>query len=485
MMQPDRPRVFVSYSWTSSEYQERVVQLASDLRRDGIDIVLDVWDLEEGQDAYAFMERSVTDPSVARVLILCDPTYATKADGRSGGVGTETLIISPQVYGEAQQTKFLPVVMERGPGGEVPLPAYLAGRLYIDLSDASREAERYQQLLRRRLGKPERVKPPLGAPPSYLDDREPTLLTGRALAQYEEAVHRDRPQRFGMLSEYLDRLLAAIAAERILMSEVADPPALLERVQSSITAFIPYRDEFAACMRFMATYVTDLAAYDRVHRFFEGVAAILYGTPAQRFRSEAEFENLNFLARELVLYAIASLVRGEQFAGLGRAIAPLYVPDPNDNRGKLRSIAAMDPGFVQLDTPHAMSGKVALLIRERATLPAVSYISVVEAEFVAAVRARLDAPAPANDWGGNILTELWWPRDVGWGFEPSQTSLVTRLKDPLFRERFAPALGLPSADALTTRVGALSDAGLGGNRTLTWLRRENLRTLLGLPTTAA
>ena len=60
------------------------------MRNDGIDVVIDVWDLRPGNDNYAFMERMVTDKSVTRVLIFSDSDYATKADARTGGVGTES-----------------------------------------------------------------------------------------------------------------------------------------------------------------------------------------------------------------------------------------------------------------------------------------------------------------------------------------------------------------------------------------------------------
>ena len=44
------PRVFVSYSWSSPAHENWVLQLATELRGEGIDVVLDKWDLKEGQD---------------------------------------------------------------------------------------------------------------------------------------------------------------------------------------------------------------------------------------------------------------------------------------------------------------------------------------------------------------------------------------------------------------------------------------------------
>jgi hypothetical protein len=42
---------------------------------DGVDIVLDQYDLKEGHDKYAFMEKMVTAPSVTHVLVVCDTSF--------------------------------------------------------------------------------------------------------------------------------------------------------------------------------------------------------------------------------------------------------------------------------------------------------------------------------------------------------------------------------------------------------------------------
>lgn len=107
------PKVFISYSWTSEEYKKYVVDLVCTLRNRGVDTVFDSYDLMPGDDKYVFMERIANDPTIDKVLILCDRGYKEKADNRSGGVGDETVIITPEVYGRSQQDKFIPVVMER------------------------------------------------------------------------------------------------------------------------------------------------------------------------------------------------------------------------------------------------------------------------------------------------------------------------------------------------------------------------------------
>lgn len=57
-MEQINPKVFISYAW-SKDNLEKVLELAKRLMNDGIQVILDKWDLKEGQDKYAFMEQSV------------------------------------------------------------------------------------------------------------------------------------------------------------------------------------------------------------------------------------------------------------------------------------------------------------------------------------------------------------------------------------------------------------------------------------------
>lgn len=114
------PKVFISYSWTSAVHEEWVLQLAQRLRSDGVNAILDKWHLREGQDKNTFMEQMVTDPDVEKVLCICDRAYKEKADARKGGVGTESVIISEEVYRQVQQEKFIPIAREFDEHSDAP-----------------------------------------------------------------------------------------------------------------------------------------------------------------------------------------------------------------------------------------------------------------------------------------------------------------------------------------------------------------------------
>ncbi|ARF70799.1 hypothetical protein B7C51_25350 (plasmid) [Paenibacillus larvae subsp. pulvifaciens] len=117
-----KPKVFISYSWTSLTHENWVLTLASRLMENGVDVVLDKWDLKEGHDIYVFMESMVSSPEIVKVLVICDKGYGEKANDRRGGVGTETQIISAEVYSRTNQEKFIPIVAERGEGGSRIFP---------------------------------------------------------------------------------------------------------------------------------------------------------------------------------------------------------------------------------------------------------------------------------------------------------------------------------------------------------------------------
>ena len=143
-MMENKGKVFVSYAWSPKENKEWVELLVKRLEKDGIQVVIDSKDLKLGHDKYAFMERIVNDKTIKKVLIVCNKMYKEKADERSGGVGDESAIITPQVCGNVNQEKFIPVVNEHDEEGKPYLPNYLASRMYVDLTEFERG---YRQLL--------------------------------------------------------------------------------------------------------------------------------------------------------------------------------------------------------------------------------------------------------------------------------------------------------------------------------------------------
>ncbi|WP_070119694.1 toll/interleukin-1 receptor domain-containing protein [Bacillus marinisedimentorum] len=97
MKEIPRPfKTFIPYSWIKAEHEDWVYELASRLREDGVDVVLDKWDLKDEMDLYEFIVKTVKDPEVERVLIICDEGYYTKVQKSSGGVELKLRLFRPK-----------------------------------------------------------------------------------------------------------------------------------------------------------------------------------------------------------------------------------------------------------------------------------------------------------------------------------------------------------------------------------------------------
>lgn len=449
---PTTPRVFLSYSWTSPEYSDTVERLAQDLAAAGIHVTLDQWDLTEGQDKYAFMERCVTDPAVTKVLILVDPAYAEKADARAGGVGTETLIITPEVYGSADQQKFIPVLMARDEEGVARLPAYLRGRIYIDLSDPERYEEGFERLLRNLHGRPQRERPQLGKRPAYLDESAVQLSTGRSLAAFHQALLQEKRTQAGYLADYLDRVAAAFDSERI--GRMDSLGALELAASVSLDRWLPYRDEFVHMLTLLARYGERPELYDQLHGFFERLLNLRDGQTTHRFASELETENLAFIGWELYLYSLALLLRGGRFGAVQRLLQPFHIRDAHGH-GEVDGVARVGAPFrlIQDERQQRLgtrwtSGPAALL-RERLA-PGVEWDLLGEADTFLWVRTTI-SQEPAR---------MWYPLTVAFmeNRGPGALALWQRLRaDGEFFARMAPLLGVRDRDDAKARVANIPE----------------------------
>lgn len=137
------PRVFLSYAWEDESHKSWVRELAARLRGDGVETVLDQWELVPGDQLPQFMERAVRDSDF--VLVICTPEYKKRSDKRSGGVGYEGDVMTGEVFTLGRRRKFIPV-LRRGAWTEAA-PSWLAGALYVCLSGDPYGDDDYQALL--------------------------------------------------------------------------------------------------------------------------------------------------------------------------------------------------------------------------------------------------------------------------------------------------------------------------------------------------
>lgn len=161
------PRIFLSYSWESDSHRDWVRELANDLMKSGIEVHLDQWDIKPGESVTAFMEQEVTKADY--VIAVCTPTFASKSEKRSGGVGYEQQIVSGALLSGTPRSKFIPIIRLGDLNGENrAIPLHFGGTFFLDFRDDSRYADSLEQLIRALFQSPKYQRPVIGKPPEYL-----------------------------------------------------------------------------------------------------------------------------------------------------------------------------------------------------------------------------------------------------------------------------------------------------------------------------
>ena len=201
------PRVYISYSKKNENYQERVLRLAERLRGSGVDVILDQWDLRPGQDTNVFIEMSIRDAE--KVLILCEKEYTERANNREDSVGKETTIITPDVYGQYRQEKFIPVVMET----PASFPAYLKSAMAVFYVT---EAEEEFDKLLRSIYAVHKEKPPLRKIPDWVTGSSPRKEEGKPRT---DSKSRSGKPELGEIPEWVRKEEDAPAAVKFTLHE--------------------------------------------------------------------------------------------------------------------------------------------------------------------------------------------------------------------------------------------------------------------------
>ena len=159
------PKVFISYSWDNEEHKKWVLKLASKLCENGIDVILDQWEISNkgGSLIPNFMIKSVS--SAERVLCILTPNYKLKTDKLEGGVGFEFSILSSEMADDIKTTKFIPVL--RAGDEKTSTPVLLNKRIGYFMREKDDFEKVFEDLLRDLYNEPKIVKPALGKKPKF------------------------------------------------------------------------------------------------------------------------------------------------------------------------------------------------------------------------------------------------------------------------------------------------------------------------------
>lgn len=389
------PKTFISYSWTDTGHEEWVLDLARDLREYGVDVIIDKWDLEEGQDMVAFMEQMVNDPEMDKVLIICDEEYAEKADQREGGVGTETQIVSKDLYDEVNpenpQEKFAAVIAEVDAEGKPYLPTYMKNRIYFDMSTPEARADNFERLVRWLHGKPQEEKPPLGSPPTHILEQDgPSLATSSRAVQVKRKLRGGNTAAVGALRDYFETFAENLGQFKI--DPEGDRPSP-EEVMESIEDVLPYRDEAVDLFVTLSKYWRGQEGAEALHDFFELLLPYTVGDRPGH-NHDTSVDNLAFLVRELFLYAIGGALSYKRFEGVRLLLKRPYYLNSNESRvnTEAKPFTSFRTYLVSLEDhwDHNRVNKTADILKARATRDDLAHDDVMQASLLLYLRAESD-----------------------------------------------------------------------------------------------
>lgn len=306
-------KIFISYSWTTPKHEKWVLDLAERLVSDGVDVVLDKWNLKPGEDKYSFMERMVTDEDINKVLIICDSKYKEKADSRNGGVGTETQIITPELYTKVNQRKYIPIIAEYGESFESYIPAYAKSLIGIDLASASDFEKNYEELLRDIYDKPRYVKPKLGKMPSFLLDDENKTLKAITFKSREIKNHIINGRKDLVLSslEDLNKLFfEQLDQYKLNSNDLKDPSYSIPMQYISEMKY--FRDEFIMNLINLLNFLEEEELSDYIIEFLEELYAY-YDYKGEGTYNQCCLMQYRFTIHELFIWINMILLKYKKF----------------------------------------------------------------------------------------------------------------------------------------------------------------------------
>lgn len=384
-----QPKVFISYSWSSKTHQQHIKDMAERLAADGVETVIDIYDLKEGDDKNHYMERMVQDETVTHVLVICDNKYSEKADLRKDGVGVESMIISQEIYSSVSQSKFIPLIFEYKENGDPYVPIFLKSRIYIDFSTPEKENDNWERLIRLLYGKPEFTKPPLGKPPIYLeqDTSKSSYEIHAKFQTLKSAVLNNKPNVKECRRQFLEICRSYCVSLQVLTEPTTDDFAA--EVLQIHKELIPVRDAITDWIILEGD--TQSEDFSKALLLFMEVMLAVRSRPKNiNSWSDSWFLSHQIFAYETFLYILAALIKIEAFQQVNILLHTSYLlPDHLVSSGT--EFANYSELFIHSDflqsklapENYRLNSPVAELVKLSATRGDVSFDDLKQADLVA------------------------------------------------------------------------------------------------------
>ena len=180
------PKVFISYSHDSQEHKKWILDLATRLRNNGVDAIIDQWELRPGDDLPHFMETHLADSDF--VVMVCTDKYVKNANEGTGGVGYEKMIVTADLLSSIDSNKVVPIIRQHGTH---TVPTFLKTKRFINFSSDDDYEFSFDELVRTFHGSPLFQKPEIGNNPFTPIEETPPDKSGDAIRELMQIVVQD------------------------------------------------------------------------------------------------------------------------------------------------------------------------------------------------------------------------------------------------------------------------------------------------------
>jgi hypothetical protein len=274
--------------------------------------------------------------------VLNDSKYAKKADKRSDGAGTESPIISRQVYEKVQQEKFISIVLEFDDENQPFLPIFFESRIYIDFSTH----EHWEQLIRRLYGKPLYQKPKLDKVPLYITEElvaPPSKIQAKfaslkqSVFQEKKTLNLYRKGFFESCYEYAElfRIFEEPGYSNFEQKIIDDCHSLIH-IRNAVVDWIFWESPLLSTAKFVPVLV----------ELMEKLRDIASRPQELKSWREDWFNAERIFVYETFLYSIVALLKSKAFESLHRYLLYQFkIPDSEINNSKFDSFICFQPYY--------------------------------------------------------------------------------------------------------------------------------------------
>jgi hypothetical protein len=444
-----KPKAFISYSWTSKAHLETVRNWADRLLADGVEVVLDQYDLKEGHDKFAFMEQMVTDPSVSHVLVVSDKAYADKADARKAGVGTESQIISQEVYNKVEQSKFIPILCELSDTGEPYLPVFIKSRIGVNFSTPELVNENWEQLIRLLFGKPLYQKPSVGKPPTYISQNQssPSNPAISKFASFKQAFLQGKKGIASYREDFLEECFAY--TDRLRTRQPPQENAFGEKVLTVCGELVPIRNLLIDWLLLEANPQNRDQFDDVLSAVIEKLIELKSRPKELTSYNDVWFEAHSLFVYETFLYLLAVLLKSGDFITIHGVLNSNYlkpeteIHNTNDRFVNFGACFALAQAL-QLVPPNGgrYLSPAAELIKRQATRTDLPFASIQEADLVALLVAIIRG------------STKWFPQTAFYSGYGKAFPIFVRATQHKHFKKLAIITGVQTGEELRTKVKA-------------------------------